>query len=338
MLGAAPALAKPKPKLMRAEPTKIVVDAKRILDFDPARPGAKTFGELEFLGGLQLNSASEYFGGWSGLEVEKSGKRFITVSDAGVWMTGSLQYEAGSPIAVGNAKIGALKALSGAVLTRGRDRDAESVVLSKGSLTRGSLLIAFEQNHRIGRFAISGNGVSKPASYLRPPKTGRRMSALKGFEAVAEIRGGKNRGAIVAVAERRHDANKDHSGWIWRNGKPKGLTIKDVGGFDITGMAALANGGVILLERRFRWLEGVRMRLRYVSEKDLVSGKTISGKILMAANMAYEIDNMEGLGVHKSARGDTVLTLISDDNFNRGLQRTLLLQFRLRANALSAGR
>ena len=37
---------------------------------------------------------------------------------------------------------------------------------------------------------------------------------------------------------------------------------------------------------------------------------------------------MEGLGVHVSANGDTVLTLISDDNFSI-LQRTVLLQFKL---------
>jgi hypothetical protein len=38
---------------------------------------------------------------------------------------------------------------------------------------------------------------------------------------------------------------------------------------------------------------------------------------------------MEGLSIHRSATGETVLTLISDDNFSV-LQRTLLLQFVLR--------
>ena len=37
---------------------------------------------------------------------------------------------------------------------------------------------------------------------------------------------------------------------------------------------------------------------------------------------------MEGLAVHRDADGETVLTLISDDNFSP-LQRTLLLQFTL---------
>jgi hypothetical protein len=37
---------------------------------------------------------------------------------------------------------------------------------------------------------------------------------------------------------------------------------------------------------------------------------------------------MEGLSVHRSPSGETVLTLISDDNFSP-VQRTLLLQFTL---------
>jgi hypothetical protein len=37
---------------------------------------------------------------------------------------------------------------------------------------------------------------------------------------------------------------------------------------------------------------------------------------------------MEGIDAHVTAEGDTMLTMVSDDNFSM-LQRTLLLQFRL---------
>ena len=37
---------------------------------------------------------------------------------------------------------------------------------------------------------------------------------------------------------------------------------------------------------------------------------------------------MEGLSIHRGADGESILTLISDDNFSL-LQRTLLLQFAL---------
>ena len=48
----------------------------------------------------------------------------------------------------------------------------------------------------------------------------------------------------------------------------------------------------------------------------------------MFADMGFQIDNMEGLSVHRTAAGETVLTLVSDDNFS-ALQRTILLQFKL---------
>jgi len=54
----------------------------------------------------------------------------------------------------------------------------------------------------------------------------------------------------------------------------------------------------------------------------------VDGPILFDVDLGYEIDNMEGLSVHRSAGGETVLTLISDDNFS-AVQRTLLLQFTL---------
>ena len=50
--------------------------------------------------------------------------------------------------------------------------------------------------------------------------------------------------------------------------------------------------------------------------------------MLIEADLAFQIDNMEGIGIHRNAQGETILTLVSDDNFSV-LQRNLLLQFRL---------
>ena len=54
----------------------------------------------------------------------------------------------------------------------------------------------------------------------------------------------------------------------------------------------------------------------------------MDGPVLIEADMGYQIDNMEGLSVHRAASGELVLTLISDDNFSI-IQRTILLQFTL---------
>jgi hypothetical protein len=45
--------------------------------------------------------------------------------------------------------------------------------------------------------------------------------------------------------------------------------------------------------------------------------------------MGYEIDNMESVAVHTAPGGETVVTMLSDNNYNTFLQRNLLLQFTL---------
>jgi hypothetical protein len=51
--------------------------------------------------------------------------------------------------------------------------------------------------------------------------------------------------------------------------------------------------------------------------------------------MWQDIDNMEGLSVHTGPDGESILTLVSDDNFSV-LQRTLLLQFALPRKTMSS--
>ena len=67
-------------------------------------------------------------------------------------------------------------------------------------------------------------------------------------------------------------------------------------------------------------------------------GALLDGEVLLEAGNGFAIDNMEGIAVHSSPDGEPVITLISDDNFNRGLQRTLLLQFALPRRQLGRAR
>jgi len=60
----------------------------------------------------------------------------------------------------------------------------------------------------------------------------------------------------------------------------------------------------------------------------IIPGALVDGADLLWADLNQQIDNLEGLSVHRGADGAFILTLISDDNFSP-LQRTLLLQFTL---------
>jgi hypothetical protein len=68
------------------------------------------------------------------------------------------------------------------------------------------------------------------------------------------------------------------------------------------------------------------VRLRRIALVAIRPGAVVDGPSLFEADLGHEIDNLEGVSVHRNAAGETVLTLVSDDNFSV-LQRTLLLQF-----------
>ena len=154
------------------------------------------------------------------------------------------------------------------------------------------------------------------------------MDLNRGVEALAIISAGRLKGTVVVFSERLADKNGNLKGWLIGGPMPGAIALRNIGGFDITDMAPLPDGGVVLLERRFRYSEGIKMRIRRIAANDLKPGATIEGEILLAADDSLNIDNMEGIAAHRSASGEIVLTLMSDDNYS-ALQRTLLMQFAL---------
>jgi hypothetical protein len=312
-----------KPNASKLTPHSLAVSASPIRHFSKSGNDV-LFGRLRFRGGLVLRSSDRSFGGFSGLEISSDGKGLLAVSDAGAWFRARLNYKGRRPAGLDKATIGPILALGNKRLRRGRDRDAEAIRLFKGDLNNGIALVGFELNQRIGFFKIKGGRLMSPQRYLRPPT---RLRANKGIEATGVIRAGAHKGGVVAFAERTLDRNGHHQGWLWHGGKRHPLALTNVGGFDITDIAGGPKGGLYVLERRFRWSEGVKMRIRRIAQKDIKRGAVLGGETMIVADLGYQIDNMEGLAVHQDKAKRTILTLISDDNFNSFLQRTMLLQF-----------
>ena len=107
------------------------------------------------------------------------------------------------------------------------------------------------------------------------------------------------------------------------------FSLKRTDDFDVSDCAATPDGNLLVLERRFSWTARPgdphpQRPLPAIKPGALVDGPRAD----CSPTWAPQIDNMEGLSVHRDAAGALVLTLISDDNFS-ALQRTLLLQFTL---------
>ena len=323
--GSAALAQKPLQPLAATEPIAITAIP---IDFDRDRPERRDFGKLTYRGGLNLFGKSQYFGGYSAIALDASGTSLLALSDAGTWLRAELDHDGRKLKGVGDASIGPILGRNGKPLFAETERDSEGMTLLNGDTKNGTVLVSFERKHRIEEYPFTLERFGPPKGSLKLPKETARMSQNRGIEALARILSGRLAGTIVAVSERSPDKDGNLRGWML-GGKGAGpIRFKTRGGLDITDIAALPDGGLVLLERRFRLSEGLKIRLRRIDGGELRPGALLDGEVLLEATDLYNIDNIEGIAAHRAANGETILTLISDDNFSP-LQRTLLLQFAL---------
>lgn len=314
-----------KPKALPVDPVEITVEAKRISAFDPREPERIRFGRLEFRGGLELNSQHEAFGGWSSLRLDPTGTRVLAVSDAGTWLTGRFDYGKDGKLAgLSQVKIAAMRGSAGEPLTRIGQYDAESLAV-QGT----ACFVGIEGRHQIRRYDCAGEPFASRGVPLPLPRS--LLAAFPrngGLEALVAVpMGVPHGGSLIAITENGERTGANSLGLILKSGRIDQFRVRLSDGFSITDAAALGRD-LLVLERHFSLLRGVAMRLRRIPLATIAPGALVDGEVLIRADRAFQIDNMEGLAVHTNASGETILTMISDDNFSF-LQRTIVLQFAL---------
>lgn len=300
-----------------AEPLQL--DAQRIDSFAVTGSGEPD-GPLEFLGGLELRSANREFGGLSGIDV-LGGDTVLMVGDMGTLVRGRLVYAEGRLVGLADAEIDHLFP-NGEVSKR--LADVEDIALDPRNPGRG-VIVRERQANAMLTFALKDG---RPIDF-QPRTVGaddRTLRSNAGLESVAYAPSSSPvAGEIVTIAERPRRRETDLPGWIAGIG-PFSVVRHD--GFDVSSARFLPNGDLILLERRYTPPFSIAMRLRRIGGAALSVGARLDGGYLLDAGMASQIDNMEGLAVHRDQAGRTILTLVSDDNHSF-LQRTLILQFAL---------
>ena len=323
------AMAGEKADISDLKPQGIEVTTRNIAAFDTTKPDQRKFGRLTWRGELVLSSGSDYFGGYSGLALDDKGERFLAISDSGSWLTGKLTYKDDLLAGIADAHIGPLTQKDGHPLQKKRDRDAEALVQLKHGAIEGRYLIAFERVHRVDEYALE-NGVMRGPLGSRPlPKILDELGSNEGLEGATLLRGGPWAGGLVLFPEELLNGGGDLTGALIVNGETKALTIKRYQKYDISDIQSLADGSLVVLERSFDPTDKrLGIRLRLIKAADVKPGTVMEGENLLDAGPGQEIDNFEGLAVHETAAGETILTLMSDDNFNF-FQRTLMVQFKL---------
>jgi hypothetical protein len=288
---------------------------------DPRDAANRQAGELEFRGGIALRSTDQRFGGFSGIHVSADGANVLAISDRGSWLRLSLSYDrAGRLSGATRAEMGALIGEDGRPLT-GSDGDAEALAV----LADGSMLVAFERRHRILHYPEASPPFSKPPVPFPIPEGLDEAPPNAGLEALAHV----GRGFLVAIAERMTSGGGALAAWVGRGGvwEPFGYVRKP--GMRVSDAALLPGGDLLVLEHRYSAQTGSVVRFVRVARNAIVPRRRVEGRELALLEPPLTTENFEGVAIRRGDKRETLIYVISDDNFNP-LQRTLLFLFAMK--------
>lgn len=323
--------AQPVPKPAQPEhavtaPVAIEVNSRSIPDFEPRDRSRTRFGSLQYRSGLVLTSPHRGFGGLSGFRfLDDKGERFLALSDQGSWFTGAIRYAGGKMVGLDDVEAAPMLNAEGRPITEKRLwYDTESLARD-GS----TVYVGLERVNQIIRFDFAKGGTRARGEVVPTPGAVRKLPYNKGLEALVFVpKGQPLAGTLIAMSEGGFDADGNLIGFLIGGPTPGQFSIRRTDQQFISDAVLLPSGELLILERKFSWFTGIDIRIRSIPLKTIAPGALVDGPVLFHADLGHEVDNMEGIDAHVTAEGETVLTMVSDDNFSL-LQRTLLLQFTL---------
>lgn len=244
----------------------------------------------------------------------------LAVTDEGNWIAADLVYDGwGRLVGLRRGRIGALADLSGQPLKGKRRQDAEALA----RLANDDLLVAFEHDHRLWRYGADGSPFKGAAAAISLPAGLRRLPDNAGLEALAALADGR----VLALAQARRTQGAFRA-YLWRQEAWQSLSYPAVGQFRPTGAATLPDGGLVVLERSFSYAGGIMARVMRLDLAADASRQPLAPQELAFLKPPLTLDNFEAVDARLGPQGETLIYLLSDDNFSFW-QRSLLLLFEL---------
>jgi hypothetical protein len=309
----------PAPAAVAADPVAVIATQ---VPLDPADRTRDTVGALRYRGGLVLRSPDRRFGGYSDIHVTANGRRLIAISDRGTWLRLRLTYgEDGRLTGIAAPEMGPLIDEAGKPVT-GWYADAEAFTF----LPDGSALVAFERHHRLLLYPPSATPFARrPTPY--PIPVGLERAPLNGgVEALAHV-GSR---FVFLLTEKLRASGSTLAGWVGRDRRWRPFAYARRDGFRPTGATLLPGGDVMVVERRYTAADGPAARLVVLPRATIAPHRVLKGQAVARIAKPLTVDNFEGIAARRGPSRETLVYLMSDDNFS-DMQRTLLLMFTLEA-------
>jgi len=291
---------------------------------NPLNPSEHSIGPLEFLAGYELSSESGHWGGLSGMVVSADGALLTAIADTGRWYRIGLEHDAAGALSgIKGAESGWLLDTKGQPPKKKVYGDAEAIT----ALPDGNFLVAYENRHRLWLYKkpAQGYALERPAVAAGAPPAIVKLPRNGGIESMARLPSGE----YLLLSESGITADGNRLGWIGRRGKWAELRLAPTGSFEPSDLALLPDGDLLLLERRVNLLDGFVSRLSLIDGATVLPGAVLQPRELAILSSPLNVDNFEALGAREAPDGSVLIYVLSDDN-QRLLQRTLLLQFRLK--------
>ena len=281
---------------------------------DAENPERTSFGHLIWRGGISIASDDSRFGGLSALHIMADGRKLIAVTDRGHWLTASLTYRDGNLSGMQSVTLEPIRDAKGKPL-KGRRADSESLAIGPGGR-----IVSFERHHRLRRYG----GASGKAGPIAGPPGFDKLADNGGIEAMTRLCDGR----LLMFAEKPIDRNPGSPGWIQ---SPTGwvpFRYRTKNALRPTGAATLPDCDVVLVERSFSFVSGLDIRITRLRADSIQPDALVAPEELAQLSDPLNIDNFEGIGARRGEHGETLIYLVSDDNFS-SIQRTLLIMFEL---------
>ncbi len=268
--------------------------------------------ETDFVGRFIWYDPAEDFGGFSGLEVNEDGSRFLAISDRGYIVEGTLFRKGNRITSVSAQPLRPLLQTENLPLSQ-YNTDSEGLAVSR----EGEIFLSFEHRHRIRKYSAGGELLKK----LNPHPEFKGLQKNSGFEALAIDASG----VLYTLPERSGKWERPFPVFRYISGRwEKKLSIPRRDKFLPVGADFGPDGKFYLLERDFVWHRGFASRIRRF---DITSSGFTNEEILLTTRFGKH-GNLEGISVWRDEEGLLRLTMIADDNFNM-LQVTEFVEYSL---------
>jgi len=300
-------------------------------------PSVETVGKIAYRGGLYLHSEDQRFGALSGLIVSDDGTKLLAVSEGGYWVTMDAISKDGRLTGLRHARIAPMLNGEGKPLER-RGGIAKAVTAAGPEGLNGGVYVAYEHKDRIWFYPFGQDGFTARPKAVDIPADAQRMTVTGNIQGLVTL----DKDTLYAQSEDARDMKYDLQGWLIAipkeaKGGHQGIVfLKASGAYKPTCLAALPGGDVFVLERSFSLNEGAAMQIRRIKRSTIEPLSVLDGEVIAKLDVRYSIDNMEAMALRKGPAGETLIYLLSNDNYN-GLQRTVLLEFALNEGTGVAG-